>query len=189
MFEWPEDAGNLQRRIAAVASWHPELSLPDVSTARLLETAACWLPVYLDSATVNAASLRRIDICSVIWNLLDYSQQQAVERLAPSHITVPTGSRIKVEYRQGADLPVVKVRLHECFGLLDTPCVDNGSRKVLMELLSPGFKPVQLTSDLASFWKTTYFEVRKKLRLRYPRHSWPEDPLAAPALRGPVRKK
>jgi ATP-dependent helicase HrpB len=118
--------------------------------------------------------------------MLSHEQQQAVETLAPSHITVPTGSRIRVEYRTGADAPVVRVRLQECFGLVDTPHIDGVP--VLMELLSPGFKPVQLTSDLRSFWKGTYFQVRSELRRRYPRHAWPDDPLAADPVRG-VRKK
>ena len=111
-----------------------------------------------------------------------------MDRLAPSHITVPTGSRIRVEYRQGADAPVVRVRLQECFGLQDTPRVDDSRRPVLMELLSPGFKPVQLTSDLRSFWENTYFEVRKELRRRYPKHAWPDNPLEADPVRGRARK-
>jgi ATP-dependent helicase HrpB len=120
--------------------------------------------------------------------MLSFDQQRAVDLLAPTHITVPTGSRIAVEYRQGAELPVLRVRLQECFGLTDTPRVDNGRRPVLMELLSPGYKPVQLTTDLASFWRDTYFEVRKELRRRYPKHAWPDDPLAADPVRG-VRRK
>jgi len=138
--------------------------------------------------SLTTAQLRKIDLCAVLWGLLSYEQQQAVERLAPSHITVPTGSHITVDYRQGAELPVLRVRLQECFGLVDTPRVDDGRRPVLMELLSPGFKPVQLTTDLASFWRDTYFEVRKELRRRYPRHAWPDDPLSADPVRG-VRRK
>ena len=161
--------------------------MPDVSTDALLARPEAWLPLQAAPAA-SAAQLRKIDLESVIWNQLSYAQQQAVERIAPSHVTVPTGSRIRLEYRQGADAPVLRVRLQECFGLLDTPCVDDGRRPVLMELLSPGFKPVQLTSDLRSFWGGTYFEVRKELRRRYPRHAWPEDPLAAIPVRG-VRKK
>ena len=111
-----------------------------------------------------------------------------LERYAPSHVQVPTGSRIRLEYRPGADAPVLRVRLQECFGLTDTPRVDAGRIPVLMELLSPGFKPVQLTSDLASFWTGTYFEVRKELRRRYPKHSWPDNPLEAEAVRGVKRK-
>ena len=99
-----------------------------------------------------------------------------------------TGSRIRLEYRAGAEVPVLRVRLQECFGLLDTPRVDDGKRAVLMELLSPGYKSVQLTTDLRSFWSGTYFEVRKELRRRYSKHAWPDDPLAADPVRG-VKKK
>ena len=121
--------------------------------------------------------------------LLSYEQQQQVDRLAPTHIAVPTGSRIRVDYRQGAELPILRVRLQECFGMTDTPRVDDGKRPILMELLSPGFKPVQLTSDLHSFWTNTYFEVRKELRRRYPKHSWPDNPLEAEAVRGVKRNR
>ena len=118
---------------------------------------------------------------------MSYEQKVAVDRLAASHLRVPTGSRIRVDYRQGAEAPVVCVRLQECFGLTDTPRVDDGRRPVLMELLSPGFKPVQLTQDLRSFWSGTYFEVRKELRRRYPKHYWPDNPLEAEAVRGVKR--
>ena len=178
---------NLQRRVSAVAAWHPELELPDLGTEAVLERAPEWLPLFIGKAT-TVAELKRIDLAEALWSLLNYSQRQTVERLAPSHITVPTGSRIRVEYRQGADAPVVRVRLQECFGLRETPRVDDGRRPVLMELLSPGFKPVQLTADLHSFWEGTYFEVRKELKRRYPKHAWPDDPLEADPVRG-VRKK
>ena len=187
MLDFHDGVQNLQRRVAAAAAWHPELELPDLSTQAVLDRAPAWLPLYIGKAT-TAAELRRIDLEPVLWGLLSYPQQQAVDRLAPAHITVPTGSRIRVEYRQGADAPVVRVRLQECFGLRDTPRVDDGRRPVLMELLSPGFKPVQLTADLRSFWENTYFEVRKELRRRYPKHAWPDDPLEADPVRG-VRKK
>ena len=188
MLDFSEDVQNLQRRVAAVAAWHPELELPDLSTETVLDRASEWLSPFLGKAT-SAAELKRIDLCAALWATLTYPQQQAVDRLAPSHITVPTGSHIRVEYRQGADAPVVRVRLQECFGLTDTPRVDDGRRPVLMELLSPGFKPVQLTSDLRSFWEGTYFEVRKELKRRYPKHAWPDDPLAADPVRGVSRRK
>ena len=138
--------------------------------------------------SANATELKKIDMAAVLWAQLSYEQQQAVEQLAPSHIVVPTGSRIRVDYREGADAPVLSVRLQECFGMTDTPCVDNGSRPVLMELLSPGFKPVLLTKDLRSFWNNAYFEVRKELKRRYPKHHWPDNPLEAEAVRGVKRK-
>lgn len=187
MLDFSDEVERLQRRISVVALWHPELELPDLSTERILKTAEEWLPFYLENGgklKTNITELKKIDLCAAIWAMLSYEQQRAVDRLAPSHIVVPTGSRIRVDYRQGADNPIVSVRLQECFGLADTPCVDDEKRPVLMELLSPGFKPVQLTSDLRSFWRSTYFEVRKELRRRYPKHYWPEDPLEADAVRG-----
>ena len=187
MFDFSDAVQNLQRRISAVDAWHPELDLPAVKSESVLASAPEWLPLFIGKAT-STDQLRKIDMQEVIWSLLSYEQRQQVERLAPSHLTVPTGSQIRLEYRQGAEAPVLKVRLQECFGLLDTPRVDNGRLPVLMELLSPGYKPVQLTSDLRSFWQNTYYEVRKELRRRYPKHSWPEDPLAADPVRG-VRRK
>lgn len=187
LFDFNEDVENLQRRVASVAAWHPSLGLPSLSTEAVLGRADEWVPLYIGKAT-STTQLKKIDLCSVLWGMLSYEEQQTVERLAPSHVTVPTGSRIALEYRQGADAPVLRVRLQECFGLTGTPRVDDGRRPVLMELLSPGYKPVQLTSDLASFWSGTYFEVRKELRRRYPKHYWPDNPLEAEPVRG-VKKK
>ncbi len=206
MLDFNETVQNLQRRVSAVASWHPELKLPDLSTDTVLQRCEEWLPWMIDSGAPGATGdtrnsrvsrlcrltiteLKRIDLAQALWSLLSYEQQQAVERLAPTHITVPTGSRIHVEYRQGAELPILRVRLQECFGLTETPRVDDGRRPILMELLSPGFKPVQLTQDLHSFWEGTYFEVRKELRRRYPKHSWPDNPLEAEAVRGVKRNR
>ena len=192
MMAWSEKAvEQVQRRVAQVAVWHPELALPDVSTEHLLSTAADWLPFYLEEGgrvKSSVQELRKLNLAEIIWNLLPYEAQQEVDRLAPTHIEVPTGSHIRIDYRTGAEAPVLSVRLQECFGMERTPCVDDGKRPVLMELLSPGFKPVQLTQDLASFWQGTYFEVRKELRRRYPKHYWPENPLEAEAVRGVKRK-
>ena len=136
----------------------------------------------------TVTELKRINLAEALWSLLDYAQQQAVDRYAPTHVTVPTGSHIRVEYRQPDETPIVRVRLQECFGLTTTPTLDEGRKPVLMELLSPGFKPVQRTSDLSSFWQTTYFEVRSELRRRYPKHSWPDNPIDADPVRGVWRK-
>ena len=188
MFDFSDDVADFQRRVAFVASRHPELGLPELDTDSLLERAGEWLPSFIGRAA-SAAELKKIDMVQVLRSLLEYSQQEAVDRLAPSHLEVPTGSRIRLEYRQGSDVPVLRVRLQECFGLTDTPRVDGGRVPVLMELLSPGYKPVQLTSDLRSFWNGTYFDVRKELRRRYPKHSWPDNPLEAEAVRGARRRK
>lgn len=175
MFDFSEQSQNLQRRIAAVAQWHPELDIPTIDNDILLATAEEWLPMYIGKAR-TIGELQKIDINEVIWGLLSYEQQQAIDRLAPTHVTLPSGRRQKVEYRLGAELPIVRVKLQDCFGMAETPRIDGGKRNILMELLSPGFKPVQLTQDLHSFWTETYFEVRKELRRRYPKHAWPEDP-------------
>ena len=192
MMAWSEKAvEQVQRRVAQVAAWHPELALPDVSTEHLLGTAAEWLPFYLEEGgrvKTSVQELRRLNLAEIIWNILPYEAQLEVDRLAPTHIEVPTGSHIRIDYRSGAEALVLSVRLQECFGMERTPCVDDGRQPLLMELLSPGFKPVQLTQDLASFWQGTYFEVRKELRRRYPKHYWPENPLEAEAVRGVKRK-
>ena len=192
MMAWSEKAvEQVQRRVAQVAAWHPEMALPDVSTEHLLSTAADWLPFYLEEGgrvKTSVQELSKLNLAEIIWNILPYEAQLEVDRLAPTHIEVPTGSHIRIDYRSGAEAPVLSVRLQECFGMERTPCVDDGRQPLLMEMLSPGFKPVQLTQDLASFWQGTYFEVRKELRRRYPKHYWPENPLEAEAVRGVKRK-
>ena len=190
MLDWNDRVKDLQRRVAQVAIWHPELDIPDLSTPHLMDTAKEWLPFYLekgDHIVQTSTELKKIDLGEVIWAIIPYNLQSEIDRLAPTHIQVPTGSKIKVEYRLGAEAPVLSVRLQECFGMEKTPCVNDGKQPLLMELLSPGFKPVQLTQDLASFWQGTYFEVRKELKRRYPKHYWPENPLEAEAVRGVKR--
>lgn len=191
LLSWSDEVSALQRRVAQVAAWHPELNLPDLSTSHLLETARDWLPYYLydgERLRSTGAALRKIELSAALWAIIPYDLQQHIDRLAPSHIVVPTGSHIRLDYRVGAEAPVLSVRLQECFGMTETPRVNDGKVPVLMELLSPGYKPVQLTSDLNSFWQNTYFEVRGELRRRYPKHYWPDNPLEAEAVRG-TRKK
>ena len=187
MFDFDGDVQRLQLRIATVAAWHPELDIPDVSTEAVLAATPEWLPMYIGKAT-TASELRKIDMCAVITGLLSYDIQMALDRIAPTHIKLPCGRNARIDYRRGAETPVVSARIQDCFGMLETPRLDDGTRPVLMELLSPGFKPVQLTQDLQSFWQNTYFEVRKELRRRYPKHYWPDNPLEAPAVRGVKRK-
>lgn len=176
MFDFNDDVADTQLRMAVASAWHPELGLPEVSTERMLATAGEWLPMYIgDASTVQG--LRKIDMTAVMLGLLTYDQRQALDRIAPTHIKLPCGRNARVRYRRGADAPVVSARLQDCFGMTETPRVDEGRRPVLMELLSPGFKPVQLTQDMEGFWRGTYFDVRKELRRRYPKHNWPENPV------------
>lgn len=186
-----KDVTSLQQRVAAVSRWHPELELPDISTPHMMDTAHEWLPFYLDlnGRTLHTASeMKKLNLHDILWATIPYDKQQLIDSLAPTHCKMPTGSNIRIDYRPDSEAPVVSVRLQECFGMKQTPSVDGGKRHLLMELLSPGFKPVQLTQDLASFWRSTYFEVRKEMRRRYPKHYWPEDPLEAEAVKG-VKKK
>lgn len=178
MFDFNEDVKSMQLRVAVVAEWHPELDLPDVSTESVLAHTGEWLPMYIGNANTTA-ELRKIDMKAVVYGMLSYEQQQALEGIAPTHIKLPGGRTARIHYRKGAEAPVVSARLQDCFGLTATPRLDQGKRPVLMELLSPGFKPVQLTQDMEGFWKGTYFEIRKELRRRYPKHRWPENPLDA----------
>lgn len=173
MFDFNDNVQRLQTRIATVSDWHPELELPSVETDTLLASAVEWLPMYIGKAS-TVQELRKIDMCEVIWGIVGYDNRQTVERLAPSHLQLPAGRRAQIDYRRGADAPIVRARLQDCFGLKQTPRLDEGRRPVLMELLSPGFKPVQLTQDMEGFWRTTYYEIRKELRRRYPKHAWPE---------------
>ncbi|UOQ72386.1 ATP-dependent helicase C-terminal domain-containing protein [Hymenobacter cellulosilyticus] len=116
-----------------------------------------------------------------------WAQQQELNRLAPAHCPVPSGSNITLDY-SNPEAPVLAVRLQEVFGLLNTPTVGLGRVPLTMHLLSPARRPVQVTRDLRSFWNTGYFEVRKDLRGRYPKHHWPDNPLDAPATRGTKKR-
>lgn len=176
MFDFNDEVTALQERVAMVAEWHPEMELPSVTTESILASASDWLSLYIGGAS-SVAELRKIDMCTVIQGIVGYQNMSVIDRLAPTHIRLPGGRNAKILYRTGSSAPVVSAKLQDCFGLYDTPRVDDGKRSVLMELLSPGFKPVQLTQDLRGFWTGTYFEVRKELRRRYPKHRWPDDPL------------
>jgi ATP-dependent helicase HrpB len=120
--------------------------------------------------------------------LMDHRQRKALDEFAPSHLKVPSGSDIRVDYTEG-ETPVLRVRLQEIFGLADTPRLAQGRVPVMLHLLSPAQRPVQVTQDLKGFWQRTWPEVKKELKGRYPKHPWPEDPLSAPATRGARRRR
>src|SRR5690606_9246786 len=177
-----------QNRVLSLRHWYPDEDWPDVTTANLLEHPESWLTPYLPGIRRTEA-LHKLDIRDILTHQLSYGHQQALARLAPVSFEVPSGSAVSLQYLPTGDAPILAVRLQEVFGLLDTPHVNDGKTPVVMHLLSPGFKPAQVTTDLRSFWQTTYFEVRKELNRRYPKHAWPEDPLRAQAIRGVPRRK
>ncbi|OGT74214.1 MAG: ATP-dependent helicase HrpB [Gammaproteobacteria bacterium RIFCSPLOWO2_02_FULL_57_10] len=149
---------------------------PDTGDTALLTSLEDWLAPRLDGVT-RFEQLERLPLGRFLLESLDWSLQQQLAQLAPTHIDVPSGSRIAVDY-SGSE-PVLAVKLQELFGQTHTPTIVNGRVPVLLHLLSPARRPVQVTRDLAGFWAGSYFEVRKDLRGRYPRHPWPDDPLQA----------
>lgn len=181
LLNFDEKMLQLQNRILSLQKWNPDQPWPDVSTAYLLETNKSWLGPYLQNVK-RTDDLKKIDLSETLVHALEWDQQKALDNLAPVKIEVPSGSKINVQYFPNGATPVLSVRLQEVFGLSDTPCVNGGKTKVVMHLLSPGYKPVQVTSDLKSFWNNLYFEVKKELQRRYPKHSWPDDPWSATAV-------
>ncbi len=176
-----------QNRVLSLRAWRPDEAWPDVSTTVLLESCETWLTPYLQKVN-KPDDLKRISLTEVLDYHLDYSLRLQLERLAPSKIQVPSGSFIKLAYFADGSQPVLAVRLQEMFGLAETPRINDGRISLLLHLLSPGFKPVQITSDLHSFWNNAYYEVRKELRSRYPKHVWPDNPWTEQAIRGVKRK-
>ncbi|MEL7587173.1 MAG: ATP-dependent helicase HrpB [Prolixibacteraceae bacterium] len=176
-----------QNRVLSLRHWNPNDQWPDVSAENLLKTNRDWLTPYLQNVR-KTEDLKKIDLEEALHNHLSIGQQQMLDRLAPQKLQVPSGSAITLIYQANGEAPVLAVRLQEIFGMGDTPTINNGRTDVLMHLLSPGFKPVQITSDLKSFWNNAYFEVKKELKRRYPKHAWPDDPWTAEALRGIKRK-
>lgn len=187
LLDFNEDAEQWQNRFLSLRKWNPQGEWPDVSTSTLLTTNADWLSPYLGQIK-KPEDLKKINLVEILQHSLPFEKQETLNKLAPAKIDVPSGSSVKLLYRDNGEPPVLAVRLQEVFGLSDTPTVNAGKNPILMQLLSPGFKPVQITSDLRSFWDNTYFEVKKDLKRRYPKHSWPDDPWSAEAVRGVKRK-
>ncbi len=187
LFEPNETVLQFIARAGALANWRPELDLPDYSEAGLLTSLEEWAAPYLGEIR-KREDLRKVPVYDLLKNRLSWEHQSILDRLVPERIEVPSGSQIRIEYFADGAPPVLAVRLQEVFGWTDTPTVNEGRTQLLMHLLSPGYKPVQVTRDLRSFWQGTYHEVRKELRMRYPKHSWPEDPWTAQAVRG-VKKR
>lgn len=186
LLDFSEEVEQLILRVQSLKSWYPDQNWPEWSIASLCENPETWITPYLQNITKND-DFKKLDLAQILFSSLDFGLQNELDRLAPATIKVPSGSKIKLEYRKD-QVPLLSVRLQELFGLLETPTVNNGKIRVLIEMLSPGFKPVQLTQDLKSFWQNGYFEVKKELKRRYPKHEWPENPLEAQAISG-VKKR
>jgi len=175
---WTPELRQWQARVRLLKTVDgPDAHWPDLSDSTLLETLDEWLEPFLAGIT-TLERVTRMDLAPVLQARLSRDQQQQLERRAPTHLTVPSGSRIRLDYDQ-QEGPVLAVRLQEMFGCTNTPRVADGKVPVLLHLLSPAKRPVQVTKDLAGFWSNTYRDVRKDLRGRYPKHHWPDNPLLA----------
>ena len=181
---WERDARDLQARMEFVRGLGREdlRHWPAVDDAALLMSLETWLVPFLDGVT-RREHLARVPLAEALRALLSWEERRRLEELAPSHLTVPTGSQIRIDYLEEGG-PSVAVRLQEVFGLTQTPQIAAGAVRVTFKLLSPAQRPVQITRDLAGFWQGSYADVRKHLRGRYPKHYWPENPLEAAPTRG-----
>ena len=176
---WPESLRQWRERVRCLREWMPDLGLPDLSDDALVATLDDWLkPAFAGRTRLDA--LGEDDLANALKSGLDWSLRQRIDALAPTRITVPSGMERRIEYAHGQP-PVLAVKLQELFGLADTPRVADGRVPVLLHLLSPGGKPLQVTSDLRNFWNSTYAEVKKEMKGRYPKHPWPDDPWSAQA--------
>jgi ATP-dependent helicase HrpB len=176
---WSEGAERTRQRLAFAHS--ADASWPSVSDDTLISSLDEWLAPSLDGIT-RKSGLAKLDLGGLLLDRLDWKQRAALDDFAPTHIEVPTGSRIPIDY-SAPESPVLAVRLQEMFGATETPRIAQGRVPLTLHLLSPAHRPVQVTRDLGGFWTGSYFEVRKELRGRYPKHYWPENPLEAEPTR------
>ncbi len=176
---WTEKLEQLRTRMQCLREWMPELNLPDVSDTYLLEHLDHWLkPAFVGCSRLD--QLTEEALRNALLNQLDWSARQKLDQYAPVEIEVPSGLHRSIRYAVDAP-PVLAVKLQELFGLAKTPRIANDRVPLMLHLLSPGGKPLQVTQDLESFWHNTYAEVRKEMKGRYPKHPWPEDPWSATA--------
>lgn len=182
LLPWTPELRQWQARVALLRQLDlaskGESEWPDVSDVALLKSLEHWLMPYLGKVS-RLSHFGHLDLSSIVRNLLPWPLPQRLDELAPQHLSVPSGSSIRLDYSEQP--PILAVRLQELFGLAETPRIAGGRQVVKLHLLSPARRPVQVTQDLANFWRSTYAEVKKDLKGRYPKHYWPDDPLVAEA--------
>ncbi|WPD75141.1 ATP-dependent helicase HrpB [Dickeya fangzhongdai] len=174
VLNWDESALQLRQRLLCARQWLPEVAWPAVDDAALLASLELWLLPSLNGVR-DRRTLNQINLSEALWRLLDWSQRQRLDSALPSHYTVPGGSRLPIRY-DADQPPVLAVRLQEMFGEQASPLLAEGRVALVLELLSPAMRPLQITRDLAAFWNGAYREVQKEMKGRYPKHVWPDDP-------------
>lgn len=188
ILKFTKEVRQFQGRVALMQRAFPEEKWPELYDERLISMPEDWLLPWLGGIR-SAEELNNLDILPALRALLSREQQRLIEERAPASIVVPSSSRIAIDYASG-DIPVLAVKLQELFGLADTPKIAGGKIKILLHLLSPARRPVQITQDLKGFWNSSYQMVRKEMKGRYPKHPWPEDPWnAVPTRRAKPRGK
>lgn len=178
---WSDAAQGLKARVGFLRRLFPDDGWPDLSGDALLASLADWLTPYLAGMT-RRSHLDRLDMLMIIQSLIPHELKRRLDKLAPRHVTIPSGADIAIDYETDGD-PVLRARLQEMFGLKETPRIADGRAALRIELLSPARRPLAVTQDLGSFWVNAYPQVRSEMRGRYPKHPWPEDPLSAPAVK------
>jgi len=174
---WSKEALNLRERVNFLN--HHGYEFPNFSDEYLLENMDEWLAPYLGGIK-SLRELKALDLYNILLGQLSYEESQELEKLAPKKLKVASGSNITINYENPTQ-PILAVRLQEMFGTQTTPTVLKGKMKLMLHLLSPAKRPMQMTQDLESFWNNTYDEVKKELRGKYKKHYWPDDPLEAQA--------
>jgi len=172
---WTDAARAVQTRVNFLRT--RDETWPDLSDDTLAATMETWLAPYLAGLT-RLEQVQQLNLAALLLETLSRQQRSALDERAPTHYTAPTGSRIEIDYTDPTT-PTVSIRLQEMFGVVDTPRVDRGTVPITLHLLSPAHRPVQVTRDLGGFWKGSYFDVKRDLKGRYPKHEWPDDPVAA----------
>ncbi|QMD54215.1 ATP-dependent helicase HrpB [Citrobacter sp. RHB35-C21] len=174
VLNWTPEAEQFRLRLQCAANWLPEYNWPAVDEDSLLATLESWLLPHMSGVHALRA-LKALNVGQALRGLLDWSMLQRLDSELPAHYTVPTGSRIAIRYHED-NPPVLAVRMQEMFGEAKTPTIAEGRVPLVLELLSPAQRPLQVTSDLSAFWQGSYREVQKEMKGRYPKHVWPDDP-------------
>ncbi|QLN90975.1 ATP-dependent helicase HrpB [Citrobacter freundii] len=174
VLNWTPEAEQFRLRLQCAANWLPEYDWPAVDEDSLLASLESWLLPHM-SGVHSLRALKALNVAQALRGLLDWSMLQRLDSELPAHYTVPTGSRIAIRYHED-NPPVLAVRMQEMFGEAKTPTIAQGRIPLVLELLSPAQRPLQVTSDLSAFWQGSYREVQKEMKGRYPKHVWPDDP-------------
>ncbi|EBK0309079.1 ATP-dependent helicase HrpB [Salmonella enterica] len=174
VLNWTPEAEQFRLRLHCAAKWLPEYDWPAVDEASLLATLENWLLPHM-TGVQSLRSLKSLNVTQALRGLLDYAMLQRLDSELPGHYTVPTGSRITIRYHED-NPPALAVRMQEMFGEASTPTLAQGRVPLVLELLSPAQRPLQITRDLSAFWQGAYREVQKEMKGRYPKHVWPDDP-------------